>query len=827
MKRFSLLHLSPLALFSLALGAQAPDASHSKSITIPGSETLIRIDQQDLKAELSRNGGQTWSVLRSAQTELNLRYARFDPRRDGEPMVPAGLQANPDNRLFIVQFETQVLPEYKQALKELGVERRHVLPHQAYLCRMDQGVADSVNELPFVRWVGDYHVAYKLEETLRDSIISGEREDPKLYDVVMVDDMRDRKAMLAAIEAVGGEAMPDSGQGILQVANLTVAQALELAAHNSVLWMEPLGLAEEDVDQARIQGGANYLESVSGIDGKGMTGMVQEGVYRTHPEFAGNSPYRVAPLPYAPGGSSASAAAGHGSNTAGIIYARGAQAKYKGIIPFAQMLYCNYNYTYNTNNRKAVTQWGVTNHGQSFETASWGYGRTTQYGSRSAEMDDIIFDIGVATTQSQSNANSQYSRPQAWAKNIIAIGATQHKNTATPNDDTSSGASYGPAADGRQKPDLLGYYDSIGTTSGSSGYSTSFGGTSGATPIVNGFVGLTIQMFAEGNFGHAAAPTWQSLDQYTPHFTTTKALLAATSYQYPTTKLGSAAQTRARQGWGFPQVNTMWDQRERLMAIDEEIVLKQGQKRRYLVFASGNNDLRVSMSYADPEASASATVTRLNSVDLQVIAPSGTSYWGNNGLTSLTTGSPANYSAAGGSANDRDTTENVILQKPTRGVYAVEVSAPVVRVDGHVETAGDDVDFGLVVNGIIGSRNKEGAIVDLISNQTGQFDVSLTNVPASGWVDGLTVFSATTNGVAGNGNLFGVELDGLALQSFTQPIGSVFHFAPNAAYPTSTYSFPSALAAALTGLSFDAIALFIDGNGVIVDVSNVDRVTIK
>ena len=86
-------------------------------------------------------------------------------------------------------------------------------------------------------------------------------------------------------------------------------------------------------------------------------------------------------------------------------------------------------------------------------------------------MDDIIWRLDIAITQSQSNSGTRQSRPQAWAKNIISVGGIRHFNTLTTADDSwTSGASIGPAEDGRIKPDVSYWYDGIFTTTTGSGY---------------------------------------------------------------------------------------------------------------------------------------------------------------------------------------------------------------------------------------------------------------------------------------------------------------------------------------------------------------------
>ena len=81
--------------------------------------------------------------------------------------------------------------------------------------------------------------------------------------------------------------------------------------------------------------------------------------------------------------------------------------------------------------------------------------QTTQYTTRSAEMDDILFDKNIFITNSMSNLGNQQCRPEAWAKNIMSVGAILHRDTLTTADDCWCGlGSIGPASDGRIKPEV-------------------------------------------------------------------------------------------------------------------------------------------------------------------------------------------------------------------------------------------------------------------------------------------------------------------------------------------------------------------------------------
>ncbi|MEE2887608.1 MAG: hypothetical protein VX951_09275, partial [Planctomycetota bacterium] len=788
------------------LGAILPaQETNSTSYQIPGTTTHIRTSQHQgvTQSFLSRDGGETWTPQNPIDTTLHIRAGDFDPK--SPPALPTNLLAGPNNRLFIVQFKTQIIREFRSALQAVGGEITHYFPSQSYLVRMDRSKLSKVRAMPFVRSVLPYHVGFRLEPEILADLGANEALKQR-YIIVMVDKRADSLDSVAAAEAAGAEVNLVPSGGILFEVTMNKASLKKLAADNTVLWIERWSAPEEDVDNARIQAGTNYVETMAGIAGKGMYGHVMEGVYGTHTEFAAIPPYRQTPW-----GIGNTAGQGHGNSTAGIIYARGASPTYRGCMPYAQMSYTNYGYVINNSTRYGLTQ-TLVDPNQKYkamvDTASWGYARTLVYTSRSAEMDDIIFDLDIYITQSQSNAgatsNPRMSRSQAWAKNITSIGGFKHGNNSSASDDYwGRSGSTGPAADGRIGVTLSGYYDSIKSTGySSSSYTTSFGGTSGATPVVNGLSGNMIEMFTDGLFGYEKAPNWTSRFNYIPHFSTTKALMVATASQLTFNSSGtSSGANRYQQGFGFPNLRTAYDNRNKMLVIDELDVLRQGQSRTYYLYAPGV-PFHAAMNYPDPEAAANASIHRINSVDLQVTTSNGTSFWGNNGLLA------SNNSSPGGSANDRDTEESVILVNVPRGLVAVKVQATGVRRDGHVETRTMDIDYGLVVRGVGGLRDTTGMRL-AAKTSPGKLGMSLNGLPA-GWTHGYTLFSLNTSRPVSTGNLFGVEADPLVVSIFSQPagVGNLFHFLPTggSTFPNSAYNFPAGLVAAIKGATFDSVA---------------------
>ena len=828
MRTLSSLFLGSLFLASLqALPAQ--EKSGVELLRFPGTTTQVRIQRKG-DAEIYRvslDSGSTWSQALPSRTWIRLHYATFDPLL-GTPAVPGNLLAPRGNRLFLVQFRTQPLPAYDRALKSLGVEPAGFLPDQAYLVRMAPTLKDKVAALPFVRWTGPYHPAFRLEPAILKSL--GEDAlpaKPRKYNLVLVDPRGlDRAELVASLEAMGAKVATAPEDNILIEAWLTPSQLVRAASLDTVKWIDRWSKGELDMDIARKQGGADYIEfkKPSRYTGKGIRGMIMEGIYATHPEF-GPTPYRTRPLVLHNG-----RASGHGTATFGEIFAKGVRAKARGLLPDGQGIYCHYYYVYNNNRRytvvKELTNPNLRYRGM-FQTASWGYARTTLYTSRSAEMDKIIFDLDLPITQSQSNAgatsNPRMSRPQAWAKNIISVGGVRHYNTLTTSDDRwGRSGSTGPASDGRIKPDLCAYYDYIYTTGySSSSYTSRFGGTSGATPIVAGYVGLSIELYTDGVFGHPMPGGAAKRFENRPHFSTTKALMINTARQYPFPHYKDF--TRYNQGWGFPSVQDMWDLRNKVHVVNEWDVLTLLQSKDYYFFVKkGEPRFRVTMTFPDPEANPSSSKARINDLDLKVADPNGVTYWGNHGLKS------GNYSTPGGSPDTIDTVENVFVKSPVPGIWHVKVRATQVNQDGHVETAAKDVDYALVASGIASGRDRTHMTLDLSSKGMGDLKAVVKNLP-SGWKEGWTLLSLSTKLPAGLGPFLGIEADGLTAAVLVQPAqaGSLLHFTATsnpALFPNAPFQIPAGVLSALKGTSLDGVTLVVDGRGDILDVSNASRV---
>ncbi|MGW7466094.1 S8 family serine peptidase [Streptomyces xantholiticus] len=619
-------------------------------------------------------------------TLIRLRTRTFDPTTpEAERSRPQGHLRSEDGRAYLVQFTTTPLDSHRAALAALGARIGAYIPDATYVVQMDGATRGRVAALPFVRWVGPYDAGDKVEG---GAVPSSTRR----YLITLVErNAADQRAVVQRITGLGGKVHVASEGRQLIEATLEPAQALAVAHLDAVLALDVWTAPEVDMNNARVAGGADAIETARGYLGQGVRGEVMDtGLRTTHQEFAA-----FPPIMHTANTTSTS----HGTSTYGQIFASGVSANARGLLPQAQPIFAAQT---QVSDRWAHTAQLIDPTGPYravFQSNSWGSALTFGYNSTSAAMDDIVFDHDILICQTQGNTGNRSARPQAWAKNVVSVGGTYHYDTVSRTDDAwNGGASIGPAADGRIKPDLSNYYDAVHTTAsgGDAAYTSTFSGTSAATPITCGYAGLVFQMWADGVFEGGPG---QDRDVFAsrPHAATAKALLINSADQYAFTG-ASHDLARMKQGWGTASAGNLYQQAEGNnwqlpILVNETDVLTQGQSATYTLTTDGSEPLKATMVYTDPMGSPSAAQARVNDLTLKLTAPDGTVYWGNNGLAA------GNWSTPGGSANTIDTVENVFIENPAAGTWTIDVIASQVNADGHVETPATDADFALVTTG--------------------------------------------------------------------------------------------------------------------------------
>ncbi len=504
---------------------------------------------------------------------------------------------------------------------------------------------------------------------------------------------RQKESLAAFVLSLGGRieaAIPD---GFLLEASLTPAQLAQVARRNEVQFIDRWFAPDTDMDIAREIGGANYVEAMGGFTGRGVVAEVMDGNLNFgHLEFA-----HLPPLQHGPVSGSQS----HGTNTFGVVFARGVNAQARGMVPDAQGIFASYSHLQNRYQHTAALLHPPFE--AVLQSNSWGGGLTTQYTTVSAEMDDILLLHDITVLQSQSNTGNTFSRPQAWSKNIVSLGGVAHLDTLTKADDFwGNWASIGPASDGRIKPDLTHFRDNVYTTNSNGGYSSNFGGTSAATPITAGYFALFFEMWAQGVFGNAHDPA-RTVFENRPRRATAKAVMIHTAEAYPFAGPGSDL-ARPHQGWGMVDLKSLYDQRQEILVVDELFALSPLETHTFqLQVEPGSEALRLTLSYTDPAGVPSSSVHRINHLRLSAQAPNEVRYFGNFGLLD------GNWSQPFGLPAAVDTVQNIFVQNPVPGLWTVRVQAVEINEDAHLATPELDAVYALVASGIV--RPAPGAVV--------------------------------------------------------------------------------------------------------------------
>ena len=441
----------------------------------------------------------------------------------------------------------------------------------------------------------------------------------------------------------------------------------------------------------RSSGGVNYIENAFGYRGEGVRGEVMDnGLRQTHNDL------RSGNLPLIHNSLNTNEPSNHGTSTYGIVFGRGTvNPQGRGMLPEGQGIFADRDFL---SDRYAHTARLVSEpYNAVFQSNSWGTTPTQYYRTVSAELDDVVFLNDILIVHSQSNTGSRMSRPEAWAKNVVSVGGIYHFGTATYDDDLwNSGASHGPASDGRIKPDLAHFNDGIFTTSRASDSSyTDFTGTSAAVPITAGHFGIFYQMWHNGLFDN---PVGQSVFESRPHMTTAKAIMINTAEQWDMTRPGTDIR-REHQGFGRVSLSNLNAMSEKMLIVDESDILTEFETRTYFapVVTGMTDPLKITLVYADPMGNPASEIATVNDLDLKVTAPDGTVYFGNVGLGI----GGGMWSQPGGVPNTVDTVENVFIEDPMAGVWRIEVTASALNQDARPETADIiDADFALVASGI-------------------------------------------------------------------------------------------------------------------------------
>jgi hypothetical protein len=619
---------------------------------------------------------------------------------------------------FLLQLDQPLTVEVRQKLAVSGVTLLNYLGNNAFFASMDKGRLDAqqISNVPGLSRLAEVAAERKMHKDLNQGIIRDWTIIPqnlaKEQAVAMGEKFtHDDQAGKNPIVAVYAKFHPDvtlnpdatrlaGAHGAWVISELYTINALvlelpyenirALVAEDAVEWVEPaLPKMTENNPRCRMRTGADYVQAAPyNLDGAGITAMVYDGgiVRTTHVDFQGRAIIGSSEIACTP-------VIGHATHVAGTLGGAGvAVADNKGMAPGVEIVSYGINtggqcdlsegflYTdpgdLETDYNNAINIHGadIANNSIGTNTATNGFPCSMEgdYGVTDTVIDSIVRgSLGAPFRVVWANGNERQvstcddpniavpagyhkTAPPACAKNHITVGAVYA------NDDVMTWfSSWGPADDGRMKPDISApgcrsNGEGEGVVSCGSFSDTDYAqfcGTSMACPSTCGCAALLLQDYRAQFSG---SPDFRN--------STLKILLSHTAVD-----LGNVGPDY-KFGYGSIRIQPAIDFMRSGKFLEQTVSGTGDSFDAIAVIGPSDTQLKVTLAWDDPPGTPNVTRALVNDLDLRVLASNNQYYpWTLGGLANAA--APAVRTVR----NSLDNIEQVVVDAPSPGVYLVQV----------------------------------------------------------------------------------------------------------------------------------------------------------
>lgn len=383
----------------------------------------------------------------------------------------------------------------------------------------------------------------------------------------------------------------------------------------------------------------------------------------------------------------------HATHVAGTMIARGNNASSRGMAPEASVRSYDWNNDLSEMAAEAANGLLLSNHSYGV-VLGWNWNSSTNnwqwmahadstrdyrfgfYSNLSRSLDQIAYQaphyLIVWAAGNDRNDTGNGSRPgdgpydiigpEGVAKNVLTVGAVQKLNGPYSGPQSvrmSLFSSWGPADDGRIKPDLVGVGVQLTSTISGNGYAT-YSGTSMASPNVSGSLLLLQQLYHQTNARYMRAATLKGLAIHTCR---EAGLNDGPDYQH---------------GWGLLDA----EKAARMIIYQDDVdlfireeSLQDGQKFAMEFQADGSGEIIATLSWTDPPATPVAPAMNptdrmlVNDLDVRIINKQTQEVfypWTLDGKSPEAPAKPGD--------NILDNVERINIKAPAPGIYILEIS---------------------------------------------------------------------------------------------------------------------------------------------------------
>ncbi|MCZ7583411.1 MAG: S8 family serine peptidase [Deltaproteobacteria bacterium] len=587
----------------------------------------------------------------SADEAIQLKTRSFTPPASAD--VAADI-AKLVGRHGVIQMNETPDAGKRAALAEKGVHLLKALPGRAYLAFIEEGARVEKSTAAAFRWAGELNRADKTHPLLAQGKFVIDPEDDagrRVMDILMFPDVTEETGR-RILENAGSEILGRIATVNGFTAALNPSAVPALAEEDAVLWIAETEPAYEpflDVGKPAV-GGDEANAAPYFTTGKDVGVLVLDGgTVFGHKDLEGRLTQIDVPIPDF---------SGHAHHVSCIVAGDGTMSggQYTGMAPDASIVSASTTglgipplYS-NAGNMERVYENAIQNHNATVSNNSIGanlarlgasacvyegdYSVTAQVvdtivGEEYGRI-HIVWSAGNERGYVTCGTAYNTSAPPATAKNSIGVGALNKEDLSM-----TSFSSWGPTDDGRIRPDVSAPgcdhdFNGIRSCWLADRY-TDFCGTSQSGPIVAGSVALAQEYWRRTVREEDA---WAS---------TMKALVIHSAIDQ------GEPGPNYRDGFGALDVPSLLDHIDGAMILEEE--LDQGDAFTLDLYPF-TNDVKVTLVWTDPAATALAATALINDLDLSVITGDGTELpW------ILNPSSPATPATKG--ENHRDPVEQV------------------------------------------------------------------------------------------------------------------------------------------------------------------------
>jgi hypothetical protein len=642
------------------------------------------------------------------------------------------------DEVVLVKFAGPITPKQEKALREASLRVYAYLPSYAYLVKMPAGWSHSKARLQKLGavWSGPYHPYYKISTAvsrIATAAAAGElTQAQQTYRNIMLQVFPDAdvREVVRQLRDLGIRGIMGSGQGERFSRIRLLLTPDELAAHGEaiaqladVFWIdvEPRRSLLNDttvwVGQSGLSGGQTTPIFSQGIYGEGQTVAILDTGIDADMCWFRDTANGLPPTNACNSGTTVNSAQrkvlgvdflwanecsggigntewdtqDHGSHVAGTVAGDNftnllLHDTADGMAPGAKLVIQDAGYQVDNCgdlpgigcpvvDLNPIFQQTYTQ-GARIHSNSWGDNENAavqnNYSAGSQDVDEFMWnhkDFLVFFAAGNAGPGTSSVGSPSTNKNGVSVGATLRGTSAN---SMASFSSCGPTADGRIKPDItvpgssiVSANNDINVTTNNCG-TISMSGTSMATPGAAGLTALIRQYYTDGWY-----PTGGKVS--TNGFTPSAALLKGTLINSAINMTGTTAIPANCQGWGrvlLEDALYFTGQARKLWVKDDNTGFATGSTATQNFNFSVNSStqpLKVTLVWTDFPSTPAASVNLVNDLDLTVTGPTGTIWRGN-----VFSGG---VSATGGTADRRNTVEQVLLSAPATGVYTVSVKA--------------------------------------------------------------------------------------------------------------------------------------------------------